>query len=522
MIKKSYLKIIGFYLILILVLSLTSSVVTSDEDNANTGIEPEGTRQSFTHTVLAEDLTGTWCQYCPAASEGLKSIYNSGDYPFYFVSLIEDVNEDANARCTDDYNIAGYPTVMFDGGYEEVVGAGDNVESNYRDAIENCGARTVPDIDLIISAETLGDAELEIGVQITNNDGADYSGDLKVFITEIDSRYDDYDGNPYPFAFLDYAFDQSISIPAGSYFEDSVTWDGAQVQDALGYDFGDIDPTNIMVIGGVYNSERNIQYHGTPPKVYDAYYLDEAAGVIPGQGGSNGDDTTPPSITITTPDDNDVVQGNVIIEATVTDNVELQNVQYRIDNGLWELMFFKTPDPDTDPKYYYSEWDTTIFNNDVYTITIRATDSSYNSREKSITVTVSNSNSDYEDPQITFVTPINGDTVGGSTTITVEVTDDSGVNYVQYSIDFGDWKSMTRKGTTTYEAQLDTGSLEDGAHTLSIKAVDSSNNEERQDITLYSDNTLNDEDSTPGFELGIMIVSLLVVIILISRSRKMK
>jgi thiol-disulfide isomerase/thioredoxin len=509
-----------------MILSLTSSVVTSDEDNAM--IEPEGTRQSFTHTVLAEDITAEWCVFCPAASEALDSIYESNDYDFYFVSMItenmdrETLNDDAQQRA-DDYNIGSYPTVMFDGGYEEVIGAGDGVESDYRDAIESCGARTVPDIDLILTAETLGDAELEIGVQITNNDGSDYSGHLRVYITEIYSRYDDYDGNPYPYAFLDYAFDEDISIPSANYYENSVIWDGAYNQDALGNDFGDIDPNNIMIIGAVFNSERNIEYHPTtPPKVYDAYFLDEAAGVIPGEGGSNGEDTTPPSITITSPDDNEVVQGNVIIEATVTDNVELQNVQYRIDNGLWELMFFKTPDPDTDPKYYYSEWDTTIFNNDVYTITVRATDSSYNSNEKSITVTVSNSNEDYEDPQISFVTPINGDTIGGSTTIKVEVTDDVGINYVQYSIDFGDWKAMTRKGTTTYEAQLNTGSLEDGAHTLSIKAVDSSNNEERQEITLYSDNTLNDEESTPGFELGIMIVSLLVVIILISRSRKMK
>jgi len=514
--KEPYLKIASFSLILIMALSLTCSIATSQDNNT---IEPESTRQSFTHTVLAEDLTGTWCQYCPAASEGLTSIYNSGDYPFYFVSLIEDVNNDANSRCTDDYNVAGYPSVMFDGGYDEVIGGGDSIESDYRDAIENCGARTVPDLDLVISAISLGDAELEIYVQITNNDGSDYSGDLKVYITEIDSRYDDYDGNPYPFAFLDYAFDQSISISSGSYFEDSVTWDGAMVTDGLGNDFGDIDPSNIMVIAGVFNSERNIQYHGTPPKVYNAYFLDAADGVVPGEGG---DDNIPPSVTITTPDDSEVVHGNVIIEATVTDNVELQSVQYRIDTGLWTVMFYKTPDPGSDPKYYYSEWETTIIPNEVYTITVRATDSSYNSKEDSITVTVSNSNSDTVDPDITFVSPINGDTVGGSVTITVEVTDDHGVNYVQYSIDFGDWNPMTRKGSKTYEAQVNTESLSDGEHTLSIRAVDSSNNEERQDIKLYTDNTLDEDEGTPGFELGITIVSLLVAVILISRYRKIK
>jgi PGF-CTERM protein len=518
MIKKWYLKIIGLYLILIIFLSFSSSIVISEEDYNNNAIETMGTRQSFTHTVIAEDLTGTWCQYCPAASEALKSIYDSGDYEFFFVSLIEDVNDEANSRCTNDYNVAGYPTVMFDGGYEEVVGAGDEIETNYRNAIESCGGRTVPDIDLAITAEPLGDAELDIGVLITNNDGSDYSGDLKVFITEIDSRYDDYDGNPYPFAFLDYAFDQGIDIPAGSFFEDSVTWDGALVQDTLGNDFGDIDPYNIMIIGGVYNSERNIKYHGTPPKVYNAYYLDDAAGVIPSEGG--GEDNTPPSISITSPDDNDVVQGKIFIEATVTDNIELQNVQYRIDNGLWELMFYKTPDPGDEPKYYYSEWDTMTANNDVYTITVRATDTSYNSREKSITVSVSNSNSDNEDPEIQFVTPINGDTVGGSVTLKVKVTDNYGINYVQYSIDSGEWKSMTREGTDTYEADWNSASVEDGTHTLSIKAVDSSKNEERQDITIYTDNSGDDTDTTPGFELGFALIAALVAILLLTRHKK--
>jgi hypothetical protein len=511
-------KVMIFYLVIIIALSFTSSLVTSEDNNTTTMMEPEGTRQSFTHAVLAEDLTGTWCQYCPGASEGLTNIYNSGDYEFYFVSLIEDVNDEANSRCTDDYNVAGYPTVMFDGGYEEVVGAGDDAESNYRDAIESCGARSVPDIELMITAEPLGDAEIDIGVQIVNNEDSDYSGDLRVFITEIDSRYDDYDGNPYPFAFLDYAFDQSINIPAGSYFEDSTTWDGALVQDALGNDFGDIDPYNIMIIGGVYNGERNIQYHGTPPNLYYAYFLDDATGVIPSEGG--GDDDTPPLITVTNPGDNDIVQGSVIIEATVTDNIGIQNVQYRIDNGLYELMFYKTPDPGSEPKYYYSEWDTTDVYNDVYTITIRATDTSYNSKEKSITITVSNSNQDSEDPEIKFVSPVNGDTVGGSVTIEVRVTDDTGINYVQYSIDSGDWKSMTRKDSNTYEAVWSSESVEDGAHTLSIKAVDAAKNEERQDITLYSDNTLDNTDSTPGFELGILIMAVLVASIIFSKHKR--
>lgn len=220
-----------------------------------------GTRQAFTHGVLAEDITQTTCVYCPTASDQLKSIYDSGDYPFYLVSLIEDVNNEAKSRISDGYGDVRYPTVEFDGGYRTKIGAQSD-ESIYRQDIEDCGERNVPDLVIHIDIDHLYDATLNISIDIENNDAA-FSGRLRVYVTETVSRYDDNDGNPYPFGFLSFAFNEQISISSGGQLDKSTKWNGSEHQDALEDDFGDINPANIMIIAAVFNNEdRAVQTVG--------------------------------------------------------------------------------------------------------------------------------------------------------------------------------------------------------------------------------------------------------------------
>jgi hypothetical protein len=235
--------------------------------------EPPEPQVDFTHVVFAEELTGTWCQYCPSAAETLNSIYVSEDYPFYFIALIEDKVQKANDRATDDYNVGGYPTVHFDGGYESVVG-GQSDEDNYREAIESCGERVVPELIIDVNAYDLGNGMLQVDVNITNPSSTEYTGYLRTYISEIISRYINYDGDPYHFGFLDYAFDEPIIIPAESFWTNTVDWDGSTVQDLEGNDFGDIDPNNIMIFATVFNDEPNPKIQ---PDVFIAYYADQTA-----------------------------------------------------------------------------------------------------------------------------------------------------------------------------------------------------------------------------------------------------
>ncbi len=125
--------------------------------------------EEFTHTVFIEEGSATWCGYCPAMATTLKSIYDSGDYPFYFVALVDDKSPDAADRLRNDYNIYGFPTAFFDGGRQVLVG-GVGTEPPYRTRIESCGSEDVHEVNFSISLRWLGSGSLEIDVSITNNE----------------------------------------------------------------------------------------------------------------------------------------------------------------------------------------------------------------------------------------------------------------------------------------------------------------------------------------------------------------
>jgi len=122
----------------------------------------------FSHTVFIEEGTATWCQYCPNMGHALESIYDSGDYPFYYVALVTDKEPDAQSRI-NQFNIYGYPTAYFDGGYRIVVG-GESSESPYRSRIVSCGGRDVHELNLSLGVEWLGNGNIEIDISIINNE----------------------------------------------------------------------------------------------------------------------------------------------------------------------------------------------------------------------------------------------------------------------------------------------------------------------------------------------------------------
>ncbi|MDO9069389.1 MAG: hypothetical protein Q7W05_13145, partial [Deltaproteobacteria bacterium] len=75
--------------------------------------------QAGQRVVVAEDFTGTWCQYCPAAANGLDQIYTES--PDSLLVLAYHYGDPY--QTTETYNrivyygdmIPGYPTVAFDG-----------------------------------------------------------------------------------------------------------------------------------------------------------------------------------------------------------------------------------------------------------------------------------------------------------------------------------------------------------------------------------------------------------------------
>jgi hypothetical protein len=223
--------------------------------------------QDSTHTVLIEVGTATWCPSCPASNSAWHNLYEGGQYDFEYTEMVTDKNSKANARM-NQYNLYWVPTSYFDGGQFVYPGTNTNTFKNY---LNTCGARSVPDLESTISAEWLGNAEVEVSFSIENNDNNDYPGRLRVYIIELESpRWNDFNGNPYYHAYLDSVWDQSIDIDSGDTLEDTKVWDGA----AAGY--SNVVPGNLQVILAVFDDTAHTSYSDPPSGApFNAYYVDE-------------------------------------------------------------------------------------------------------------------------------------------------------------------------------------------------------------------------------------------------------
>jgi hypothetical protein len=256
-------KILPFVVIGILILSgFGAGALNTNNDNLelnkieDRGMEDRGI--DYSHTILGEYGTATWCGYCKYAHGALKNIYAGQWHPFYYISLVDDENVHAEARI-DELVISGFPTVWFDGDYTKDIGAGSipAAQAAYNTSIEDCAERDVADVDIDVDVTWNGNAEMYIEVSVDNNEDSEYSGHLHVYVTEIVSSMGWYDTNNdlYTFPFLDYAFNQDITVSAGGTWSNSKTWDGNDYDNGYGDDFSGISYGNIMIIGAVFDED---------------------------------------------------------------------------------------------------------------------------------------------------------------------------------------------------------------------------------------------------------------------------
>ena len=245
-----------------------------------------GDDEEFIHTVFVEESTATDCKYCPYAADKLHKLYETGEYDFYYVSLVEDENSLAEQRVVTDYNRLGNPTIYIDGGYK-VISGGVAPLGDYINAIGTAETRDVPKIRLNISASYDNNSnKILTNVTIKNFEENIYSGLLRVYLTEKISRWNDYNGSKYLFGFLDYVIDMDISIDSKTSKDFSES-----------YVASDIDPENIMLIAVVFSSERNQGFSDPPDgNSFDAYYADACDGTEVVEGGN-----LPPEVGITYP-----------------------------------------------------------------------------------------------------------------------------------------------------------------------------------------------------------------------------
>jgi hypothetical protein len=100
-----------------------------------------------------------------------------------------------------------------------------------------------------------------------------------------------------------------------------------------------------------------------------------------GSGGGGGD-TTPPTVSITSPTNGATVSGTVSVTATASDNVGVTKVEFYLDGALQST--------DTTSPYAWS-WDTTTASNASHTLTAKAYDAALNvGTSAAVNVTVNN------------------------------------------------------------------------------------------------------------------------------------
>ena len=303
--------------------------------------EPNGNNNSNDdHVVFIEEGTAKWCDNCPIVAEALHDLFDPKDPEFYYVSLVEDKNAKAQQRLEDSYNIYGFPTIYLDGGYELYVGSTD-FEAKFKTALTKTQNRQVPDLDISLTA-LWNDSRKELitSVDIKNNEETSYKGRIRIYVNEIQSRWTDHDGNPYSYAFLDFAANEAITIPANN----DISIDKQWLADGAG--FGDVYGENLYIIAVVFKNNATIKYSDPPDNTYsfEAYYADKTIGKRVSEG------VLPPTIGISQPRagyrylfgterkrtffGNTMVIGRIIFKANVEAEAGVEKVEFYIDGKL--------------------------------------------------------------------------------------------------------------------------------------------------------------------------------------------
>lgn len=251
---KKYLVVGIVAFIMIMPIAGASNILLTNKTEVKTPMSISN--EDFTHTVFVEYGTLTTCPPCVTASSQLYNIYNTGDLDFYYVTLVWDEgNFNVRGRLTD-LGVVGVPDVYFDGGYRRVLG-GQPDENSYRTAITQSGEREVPDIDIDVDVAWLGGGKLKIAVTVTNNEVEEFSGHIRTYVVEKESRWNDNGGNPYHYAALDIPIDRSLAVAKsqpgqlGDTYTFTKTWFGSI------FGFGDITKENIIVIASVFDADSD-------------------------------------------------------------------------------------------------------------------------------------------------------------------------------------------------------------------------------------------------------------------------
>ncbi len=195
-------------------------------------------------------------------------------------------------------------------------------------------------------------------------------------------------------------------------------------------------------------------------------------------------ETTPPTVSLTSPATGAVLAGTVTVTATASDNVGVQRVDFYRGATLLGS--------DTTAPYSYA-WNTTTVANGAYSLTARAFDAAGNqatSAAAAITV-----NNDTISPTVSLTSPAPGAVLAGVATLTATATDNVGVTRVEF------YRGTTLLGSDTtapYSYAWNTLTVANGAYSLQARAYDAAG---RMGTSTSVSVTVNNDTTAPSVSL---------------------
>jgi hypothetical protein len=198
-------------------------------------------------------------------------------------------------------------------------------------------------------------------------------------------------------------------------------------------------------------------------------------------------DTTPPSVTITSPAAGATLSGNVNVTAAASDNVGVATVQFRVDGGNVGASLASAP--------YAFTLNSTTLSNGSHTISAVATDAAGNSASSAnVSVTVDNTTKDTTPPTVSMTSPASGATVSGTVAVTATAADNVSVASVQFQLDGANLGAADT--ASPYAYSWDSTKTANGSHTLRAIATDGAGNSTTSaSVSITVDNTT--KDTTP-------------------------
>ncbi|MBJ6801436.1 Ig-like domain-containing protein [Geomonas propionica] len=176
-------------------------------------------------------------------------------------------------------------------------------------------------------------------------------------------------------------------------------------------------------------------------------------------------DTTAPTVAVTSPTSGSTVSGTVTVTASASDNVGVSKVEF-YRNGALVATSSAAP-------YAYS-WNTTAVANGSYTLTAKAYDAAGNAgASQSTSVNVSNVTPDATAPTVAVTSPASGSTVSGTVTVTASASDNIGVSKVEF---YRNGVLVATSSAAPYAYSWNTTAVANGSYTLTAKAYDAAGN----------------------------------------------